>query len=409
MTGDPDMDKRAARDRRSGARRIALTVGACLGILGVAAGAIVLIHSTEPEAERVGATRKSAALVETLTVSRASHRPELVVLGTVEPARDIVLSPRVSGQVVAVGPNFKPGGFVRAGEVLLRIDSADFENVVAMRESALHEAQALLAIEEGRQSVAEYEFELLGEEIDASNRALVLREPQIASARAGVEAAEAAVNQAKLDRDRAEVVAPFDAQILSRSADVGSHVSPGNDLARLVGIEEYWVTATVPVRDLEWIRFPDGDRPGSAVRVRNRAGGRPGVFREGRVMQLIGMVDRQTRLARVLVTIEDPLARDLDAPPLILGTVVETRIEGRALPDIVRLDRSYLREGNTVWVLRDDQLDIREVEVVYEDARFAYIGEGLADEDQVVTTSLATVAPGIELKKMDAPAESPAP
>jgi hypothetical protein len=55
----------------------------CLGILGAAAAAIVVINKTEPTAQQIDTTRKSAALVETISVDRGTYRPRLVVLGTV--------------------------------------------------------------------------------------------------------------------------------------------------------------------------------------------------------------------------------------------------------------------------------------------------------------------------------------
>ena len=184
------------------------------------------------------------------------------MLGTVQPAQDIVLSPRVRGQVIEVSPEFVPGGMVRQGDLLLQIDPADFENALSIRESELLQAEALLEIEDGRQSLARKELALLGESIDETNRALVLREPQFASIKSQVSAAKAAVQRAKLDLERTRVVAPFDAQILSRSVNVGSQVGPGDDLGQLVGIEEYWIMAAVPVRSLRWVQFPESDESG---------------------------------------------------------------------------------------------------------------------------------------------------
>ncbi|MEZ6088387.1 MAG: hypothetical protein R3C05_10250 [Pirellulaceae bacterium] len=69
------------------------TMLVCLLILGASAAAIVVINRTEPTASKIKTTRKSAALVQTMIVERGTHRPELVVLGTVQPARDIVWEP----------------------------------------------------------------------------------------------------------------------------------------------------------------------------------------------------------------------------------------------------------------------------------------------------------------------------
>ncbi|QEG00443.1 Multidrug resistance protein MdtA precursor [Stieleria maiorica] len=388
--------------------RVAGNALACFLILGASAAAIVVINRTEPTAQQISATRKSAALVETISVRRGTFRPRLSVLGTVEPAQDIVLSPRVSGPVIELSPRFVPGGMVHAGDLLLRIDPADFENALSIRKSELEQAKASLEIEQGRQSLAEKELSLLEGTIGDANRSLVLREPQIASIRAEFSAAQAAVERAELDLQRTSVAAPFDAQILSRSVNVGSQVSPGDELARLVGIGEYWVMAAVPVRSLPWVQFPGpvdqegaGGSKGSAVRLRNPGAWPPGAERLGQVARMIGTLDQQTRLARVLVTVPDPLGESDQAPPLILDTLIETEIEGKPIEDVVRLDRKYIRDSDTVWVMKDDVLEIRETEIVFRDAEYAYIRQGLADGEEVVVTTLATVADGIGLRKID--------
>lgn len=388
-------------------KKTLLTAALCGGILLLAVLAVFVIRWTEPGARKSEATRRSAALVEIVEATRGTYRPVLEVLGTVEPARDILLSPRVGGEVLSIAPNFLPGGFVRQGEELVRIDPADFENAVVLREADLQEARATLALEEGRRSVAEQEYALLGEDLPEADRGLVLREPQLESARARVEASRAALEQARLDLARATVTAPFDGQVLRRNVNIGSQVEAGSVLARLVGTDEYWVQATVPVRHLRWVVFADDVRgEGSPVEVRHRGAWEAGEVRTGRVVRLIGTVDEETRLARVLVSVPDPLGREADVPPLLLGTVVQTRIEGRAIENVVRLDRDYLRENDTVWVFADGKLQIRSAQVIYRDGRYAYLTDGVEDAEDVVTTSLATVAEGLPLRLADEAEES---
>lgn len=138
----------------------------CLAILGTSAAAIIWINRTEPTAEQVTATRQSSALVETVIARRGTYSPRLVVLGTVQPAQEIVLSPRVSGQVIEMSPKLVPGGMVSKGDLLLRIDPADFENALSISESELAQTEASLQIEQGRQSMAKKELELLEGTID---------------------------------------------------------------------------------------------------------------------------------------------------------------------------------------------------------------------------------------------------
>ena len=377
----------------------------CLAILAVSAGGVWWIYRTEPTAQQINTKRKSAALVETLAVARGTFSPRLVVLGTVQPAQDVVLSPRVRGQVEKVAPTFVPGGMVREGELLLQLDPADFKNSVSIRRSELEQVEASWDIEEGRQNLAKQELELLGDSIDEVNRALVLREPQAASIKSELDAARAALERAELDLQRTQIVAPFDAQILRRTVNIGSQVQPGDDLGQLIGVDEYWVLAAVPVRNLRWISFPEGDQPGSQVILRDADAWGADVQRRGQVARMIAALDQQTRLARVLVTVDDPLGLESDDPPLILDTLIETEIIGKPLQDVIRLSREYVHDGDTVWVMKDGELEIREAEIVFRDPTYAYIRGGLTDGEEVVITTLATVADGVKLRKVqDAPA-----
>ena len=216
-------------------RRIVISILLAFMVIVITVSLVVLIQKTEPSAEKSGATRKSVALVETVIAEPGNFHPEILALGTVEPAKEIMLSSRVSGQVLEISPGFIPGGFMDKGDLLLKIDPADFQTILDMRRSELHQAEAALQVELGRQNVARQEFEFLGEEIDSTNRALVLREPQIESARALIEAAKAAVANAELNLAWTKVHIPFDAQILTRNVNVGSQVAIGDTVAKIGG------------------------------------------------------------------------------------------------------------------------------------------------------------------------------
>ena len=371
-------------------------------ILALAGGVLGLIFSTEPEAERAGATRKTAMLVDVVEAERGTFQPLIAVMGTVVPEQEIVLSPRVSGEILSLSPAFTPGGFVEKGDLLVEIDPADYEAVVLERKSALRQAMADLELEKGRQDVAEQDYALLGEQLSGENRSLVLREPQLDSALAQVEAARAALRRAELDLERTRILAPFNAHIIDRQANVGSLVSPGQAIGTLVGIDAYWVEAAVPVSKVKWIAFPDtSSGEGARARVRDRAAWPEEVYREGTVHRLIGSLEPQTRLARVLVAIPDPLARfsgNGAMPRLIIGSFVETLINGMPIEDVVRINRDHLRKNDTVWVKKEGKLQIREVNIIFRDRDFAYVTSGLEEGDAVVTTNLSTVVEGAGLR-----------
>lgn len=369
-------------------------------IIAVSAVLVLLIYSTEPTAEREAATKKTDILVDVTKVMRGDYNPRIEGLGTVEAAQDISLRPRVDGYVIEISENFIPGGFVNSGDILLKVDPADYENSVKQMESALSQAQSELDIELGRQNVAKKEYDLLKQNLGNENEALVLRKPQLAVAEANVKAAEAMLNQSKLDLERTSIIAPFDAQILSRNVNIGSEIDPNIELARLVGINEYWAIVNVPVAKLKHINLSENGKDGARVIVRNRTAWPEGTFREGRAVRLIGALDGQTRLARILVSIKDPLALkpETKGPKMLVGSIVQTEIFGTPLKNVFRIDRDFLREGDRLWLKRDGKLAVTNATVVLKDKDYAYISEGMEDGDLLVTNNLTTVAEGVGLR-----------
>lgn len=371
-----------------------------LGILLSGALVTTLIFSTEPSAKRAGATQQTAMLVDVIKAERGTFSPNIQAMGTVEPAQDIVLSARVSGEVIKLGRKFTPGGYVEKGDTLLQIDPSDYRQTLQQRQSELSQATSDLTLEMGLQEAARKEFESYGDSLSEENKARVLRQPQLKAAKARVQSARAAVKQAKLNLQRTTVRAPFDAHILSRNINVGSQVAAGNNLGRLVGLDEYWIEATVPVSSLQWISIPNDNSRGTPVKLRNRTAWPENTYRTGYIHKLLGSLGQETRMARILISVPDPQAYHSEAekPRLMIGSFVEATIRGEQLSDVVRLNRDHLRENETVWVMQDGKLDIRDVEIVFRDARFAYISEGLQNNDQIVTTNLSTVTDGAPLR-----------
>lgn len=381
----------------------------CLAILVSGVLVTTLIFFTEPEAQSEGASIETAILVDVIPLEHGTFDPTIVATGTVQPVEDVILSPLVSGQIVRRDPAFTPGGFVKKNQVLLQIDPSDYQNTLELRKSELLQSETALATEMGRQQIAEQDLELISNDslfgdnpLSEEERQLVLRKPQLNAVKATINAAKASVGQAQLDLERTTIRAPFDAHILSQNVTNGSQVSQGDDLGRLVGTEHYWVTAALPVSKLQWLDFSnDGSEKGSLVRIENPTAWPPNTYREGYLDKQIGALDGQTRLARVLVKVPDPLSTTKameKQPKLMIGTFVEVKIQGNPVQDVVRLSRDYIRNNQTVWVMEDGKLEIRDVEIVLTDDTHSYISKGLDQGDMVVTTNLSTVTDGIELR-----------
>ncbi len=387
-------------------------LGRFLSVIMVLAlgGVITLIFINNPPQVQRRKYEVQAPLVRVMAARPVTERVWVTAMGAVIPARAVVLQPRVTGNIVGLSPKLIPGGFFKQGELICRIDPRDYEIAVTQQKAAVERARFQLKQEQGRSVVARREWKLLEKDVEKNpaGRALALREPHLANAKEALAAAESGLKLARLNLERARIVAPFNVLVLTESVDLGQLVTPQTLIAKLVGTDECWVQAAVPLDRLRRIALPDKDSLGAAVKVRlETAGG--GSEYAGRVLRLLGDLDPVGRMARLLVVVDDPFGRKAGAGagakkvPLLLGTYVRVEIDAGEMAGVYVIPRTALREGGRVWLLDDkDQLVVREVAVVWRRPETVLIGKGLQPGDRVIVSSLATPVPGMKLRPAEA-------
>ncbi len=385
----------------SSPRRYPWTIVAPVAVV-LAAVLIVAILMLSSTSARRGPPTQEARLVEVTSVSPETVRITIDAWGTVQAARQIELQSQVAGEVRHTGEAFEPGAHIPKGGELLQIDPTDYELAVRQARAELTKARADLALEEGRRAVAEQEFALLAQETGASEdqRRLMLREPQRESARAAVAAAKAALAAAELDLDRTAVKAPFNALVLDRQVNIGTRVSNGAQLATLVDTDTFWVELAVPAANLRWLELPSDGQPGSTVRLYQEKVWGKERYREGRIIRVRGDLDEKGRMARLLVAVDDPLAlTDQNQPSLLLGAFVRAEITGKELQNVLALERSWLRDDDTLWLMnKEDKLTIRPLQLIYSGSQRVYVQDGVEPGERIVTSELAIPVDGMPLR-----------
>ncbi len=376
-------------------RTISKPIAAFVSFVLIAGAVLVagVLVKTKPEAEKKRPPKR-AELVDVQPLERTKETVVLRLTGTVTPAEMVKLRARVSGEVVGISSGFIDGGLVSKGEPLLTIDPVDYELARAQAESALEKARFDYKIELGRQDVAKREWELLKPEGEVSEleMELALRTPHLKASAAALQAAEANLKKARLNLERTEIHAPLNAVVLSRNANTGSQAAQQDMLAELAGTDAYWVMVSIPVDRLRWITIP-----GSAARIHS---GNDGV-REGVVIKLLGNLEDKGRMARLLIEVNDPLARlpeNAGKKPLLIGEYVRADIDGRVLDQVFSIPRSALRENSEVWLATaDNKLDTRQVEILWRDADRVVIKNDLEDGEKLITSDITAPIRGMDV------------
>ena len=154
---------------RSGSPVMARIRGPFLGLIVlIAAGGIAAALIMTKKTPNRAPFPQTAPIVELAGLTKEAHSIEVIGFGNVRPVEEVSLRPQVAGMIVETGAALKPGGRVQAGDVLVRIDPRDYDFTVQSRQAQVAEAQASLALEQGRQSVAKAEWDMISKRLDSA-------------------------------------------------------------------------------------------------------------------------------------------------------------------------------------------------------------------------------------------------
>ena len=326
--------------------------------------------------------------------------------GTVRPRTESQLVPEIAGRVTWVAPSFAEGGFFEAGDVLVKIDPFDYEQALVSARSQLAQARLRLAEEEAEAEVAQREWETLGR---GDPRELALRKPQLEDARASVAAAEAGVERATRDLQRAEIVAPYAGRVRTKNVDIGQYVRVGDALATVYAVDVAEIRLPLPDDELAYLDLPLSYRgveqqaqPG--VTLRATFAGETHVW-NGRIVRTESEIDSVSRMVHAVAEVEDPYAPgpNPNRPPLAVGMYVEAEISGRTVRDVAVLPRQALRGRDQVLVVTpDDRLSFRAVDVLRTSTESVILRAGLQANELVVISPLDTPTDGMRVQLADA-------
>ena len=398
-------------------RRLKIISTFTVAIIGIAF-AIMLAKSAKKPESKIPQPKLPAVEVKIAEATRHTYR--IQSQGTALPRTSIRLVSEVSGKVVSVAESFDVGQIFTKGDVLLKIDARDYELALAQARSQVAQAQLRLQMEVKEADVVRREWELLNQ---GEPSGLQAREPQLASARAALEAALAAEEAAKRNLDRCEIRAPFDGMVARAGVRPGQFAALATPLGELFATDVVEVRLPLIASDLCFIDLP---RPGAKVALGQapkvtlsaRAGERRTEWL-GHIVRSEETVDPMNRMVYVVAQVIDPygLAKR-DGAPLRSGTFVRASIEGRTQENVIVLPRYALRGKNQVWIVSEKstlqewlgyrepshhkRLIFRSVDVSFADAKQVIVAAGIQQGEQVVVSLLAAVVDGMGVKVREA-------
>jgi multidrug efflux system membrane fusion protein len=393
----PPAEEKGIVAQRRPFRRIGVIVG-MLVILGIG-GWLLLARGPSEDSGAVASERIGRPVpVRTAIVETRALPIRVEVIGTVEPLATVTVKSRIDGLIVDVG--FVEGDFVRAGQVLFRLDDRVARAQLAQAEANLARDQAQLAD---------------AERILARNQALAERgfaaKATLDTARAAQEAlkAAAAANDAQIRNlrtllDYTVIRAPIEGRTGAQAFKLGSNVKANeSSLVTINQTRPISVTFAVPQTELAAIRTAQAKQP-LPVRVSIR-GSRP-VSADGRLSFIDNTVDQATGT----ITLKATLTNSDEA--LWPGQFVDVSLLVDTVPNITTVPQEAVligQNGAYLFVVRADRtVEARPIVVARSVDGTTFVSNGLAAGERVVTDNQLRLAPDSPVSIEDAPAATSA-
>ena len=343
-------------------------------------------------------------LVEVAELVKTTRKVIVSATGSAQSRYEVGITPQVKGRVSEISPQMVAGGSFRKGELLFAIEDIDYQLAIALAQSNLAQAELELLRNENLADLARKEWHALNTDSTLEPNPLVVYEPQLKSARAQREAAQANVRQAELNLQRTRVFAPFNCYVRSEQLEIGQFINVGSPVATVAGVDQIEIVVPLPLNELVWLQVPrNGIRQkGSLAKVELQSGGQTFHW-QGEITRALGEIDPHNRMARVVVTVADPLSQDREGEKLLNnllpGMFVEVHLQGEELPDVIAVPRGALHDNDTLWIVdNENRLHIREVDILRRERDEVLIRSGLDANEKIVLTNLSGAAEGMLLR-----------
>jgi membrane fusion protein (multidrug efflux system) len=345
--------------RKAGATRAALLALSCAMALTACKGGG---GAGDAQAKAAEEKAPDAVPVEVALASRRAISASYTGTAPLEPRAESQVVAKTSG--VALNVMAEEGQIVRAGQTLVRLDSARSELQAAQTSAQMRKLEANFA------------------------RSKQLAEQRLLSAndndqlRYDLENARAANRLANLELSYANVQAPISGVIASRSIKTGNFVQINTPIFRIVDTSRLEATLNVPERELATLK--------AGLPVQLAVDALPGKVFQGTVDRVAPVVDSGSGTFRVVCA----FAGGDTLQPGMFGRI---RIDYDNRADALVVPRIALLEGEgdpAVFVIRNAKATRVPVKLGYLDGEWAEVRAGIKQGDQVVVAGKTALRDG---------------
>lgn len=272
---------------------------------------------------------------------------------------------------------FTPQQKVKRGDLLIQQDDREEQLALRLAQVQLRNTKSLL--DRYQQAVGKG----------------AVPQTQVDSAQADYEAAQVAVDQARLAISNHKIRAPFDGVVGITDIDPGQRIGPGVLVTGVDSREILYIDFDVPEAMVGQLNV---DAMGK-IEVTATTPALPGQLFAASVVALDSRLNAEKRTLRVRANINNP--DDLLRPGMSFA--VQMAVKGQTLPAVPEIALQWDREGSYVWMVRQGKADRENVRVVDRRQGKVFLEGGIGEGDVVVVEGGLRLSEGVTVELVEDP------
>jgi len=359
-----------------------------IGCLILACAVIVfLLNVLKPEAKKKP-KNKNVVAVETVNVEIGEYPVILSANGTITAKNSSALIAQVSGEITRISEQFNDGANFKKGDVLLTLNRQQYASAASNAQANLSQAQVNYQTESARAAQAAKDWERLGYEGEPNDK--VLRKQQLAAAQDQLNSAKSALSNARLNLSKTQVRAPYDGNVVKRNVGLGQFVNMGTSLGNIFSTQGLEVT--LPLNQEQYSQLDLSNVV--SVTLSAELAGKTHEW-PAKLVRTAQSFDVATRQINAIINVNDPISNH--GLELKIGQYVNAKIHARTIVGALTIPNSSVREGSYIYLFNNKQLVRQPIDIIWQDDNNTIV-TSIADNAQVVTTSLSGVVSGTQAK-----------
>jgi membrane fusion protein, multidrug efflux system len=384
-------------DKRLMVLLLKITLPLLLLIAGIGGSWWLIGHKQAADETNIKKIKHEPPTVTVITAKQEMLRMDVLTQGVVAPKIEIALVAEVSGKVIKAHPAFAAGGYFKKGDILLTVDTRDYQFAVTRAHADVAEAYKELLREREEALQAKEEWQALG-----SGKAsdYVLHRPQLKEREAKLTAAQADLAAAQLQLERCRLLAPFNGWIRDKRVSPGQYLNAGEKIAQLYADDSAEVRLPIASDQLEFLALPSQENTAMnwpEVMLTARFGKKEHHW-QGRLVRTSSDLNDKNAMLYAVADIPNAFKAHDKQAPLMPGLFVQASISGIERFDLLSLPKSALFGGNQVYsVTNENRLHLHSVDILRNDKGRIIIAKGISSGDRIVIDGIDLPVNGIKV------------